>query len=56
MNELFLDTIEISFEISEVKMPLSEIIKIVEAKYPAFKFSRTEHRYTDCVMAIFEQR
>ena len=53
-----LESLEISIEveISEAQEPLSEIIKAVEKKYPAFKFSRTEGRYESCVMAIFELR
>ena len=55
-KEMMLSTAEISFEISESGMELSDVIKAVEKKYPAFKFSRTEGRYESCVMAIFELR
>lgn len=58
MKKSFLESLEmeISFEISECEIPLEEIIKEVERKYPSFTFSRTEPRYTSCVMAIFERR
>ena len=55
-KDAFLETIEISFEISESELSLKEIISIVEQKYPNYKFSRTEPRYESCVMAIFEGR
>ena len=51
----FLDTIEISFEISDSGLTLDEVIERVKSKYPKFKFSRTESRYDSCVMAIFEK-
>lgn len=50
----FLNTIEISFEISESELTLDEIIEEVKKVYPTFKFSRTEARYESCVMAVFE--
>ena len=47
---------ELSFEISECKSSLFEIINTIERLYPQFKFDRTERRYTTCIMAIFVPR
>ena len=52
----WLELSEISFEISELDLPLKDIIEAVEAKYPEYKFNRTEPRYKSCIMAIFERR
>lgn len=52
----YMDTMEISFEISESGKELDAIIAEVEAEFPEWKFSRTEARYISCVMAIFERR
>lgn len=54
LEENFLWTMEISFEISEAGIPLERVIEIVEAKYPGWRFSRTEARYESCIMAVFE--
>lgn len=45
---------ELSFEISECGLSLDEVIRIVEKKFPGWKFNRTESRYESCIMAIFE--
>ena len=55
LEEVFLGSMEISFEISEAGIPLERVIEIVEAKYPGWRFSRTEARYESCIMAIFEK-
>ena len=54
LEEVFLGSMEISFEISEAGIPLERVIEIVEAKYPGWRFSRTESRYESCIMAVFE--
>ena len=46
---------ELSFEISESRMTLDEIIRMVEHDYPGWRFNRTEARYESCVMAVFEK-
>lgn len=51
----FLESMEISFEISESGLTIDEVKAIVEAKYPGWKFNRTESRYDSCIMAIFEK-
>lgn len=47
---------ELSFEISESDMDLTEIVEMVEKDWPGWKFNRTEPRYNSCVMAIFEKK
>ena len=47
---------ELHFEISECGMELDEVIKLIEQRYPGWKFNRTEPRYMSCIMAIFEQQ
>ena len=51
----FLDSMEISFEISDSGLTIDEVKARVESKYPGWKFSRTESRYDSCIMAIFER-
>ena len=46
----------LEFEISESNLDLEDIIKKVEKKFPDWKFNRTEKRYDDCVVAVFEPR
>ena len=55
-DDRFIDTAELSFEISESDNTLDEIIRKVESVYTDFKFSRTETRYGSCLMAIFVRR
>lgn len=47
---------ELSFEISECKSSLFEIINAIERLYPTYTFDRTEKRYGSCIMAIFVPR
>lgn len=55
LEETFLTSAELSFEISEAGISLDRVIEIVESKYPGYRFNRTESRYGSCVMAIFER-
>ena len=41
-------------EISELDIPLEEIIREVETAYPAYRFSCTEPKYQSCIIARFE--
>lgn len=44
---------ELSFEISESKNSLDEIIEAVQKRFPNARFNRTESRYDSCIVAIF---
>ena len=46
----------IELEISELNMPLDEIITEVEDQYPDYKFYCVEPRYESCVIVRFEHR
>ena len=44
----------IEVEISELDIPLEEIIREVEKEYPDYRFSCTEPKYQSCIIARFE--
>ena len=44
----------IEVEISELDIPLEEIIGEVETAYPDYRFSCTEPKHQSCVIARFE--
>lgn len=56
MREEILSRVEkwIEVEISELDIPLEEIIEEVEKANPDYRVSGTEPRYESCVIARFE--